>query len=172
MTWDGSGIGSHAETSIEQVSNVWYLAEGATGGGFDLYYLLQNPNAAPASVTITYLRAFGDPLTKNYVVNPRSRLTINVDNERFGPTNATLLSETDVSAQIVSTTVPILVERAMYMTAGGRLFAAGHSSAGITTQATSWFLAEGASGSFFDLFILLANPNTTPDDRGDRVPAD
>ena len=35
----------------------------------------------------------------------------------------------------------------------------GHGSAGVTAPATSWFLAEGATGPFFDLFILLANPN-------------
>jgi hypothetical protein len=163
MTWDGTGFGSHAETSIEQASNTWYLAEGATGGTFDLYYLLQNPNASAAQVRITYLRPAGAPLVKTYTVNARSRLTINVDNERFAPSNATLLSATDVSAQIESTNgMPILVERAMYMTSQGRLFAAGHNSAGITTPATNWFLAEGATGTYFDLFILLANPTTTP----------
>ncbi len=59
---------------------------------------------------------------------------------------------------------PILVERAMYRTVGGQVFAAGHASAGVTAAATSWFLAEGATGDFFDLFVLLANPNTTPAD--------
>lgn len=28
----------------------------------------------------------------------------------------------------------------------------------------TWFLAEGATGSFFDLYILIANPNSTPAD--------
>ena len=49
MTWDGTGFGSHAETSIEEPSTTWYLAEGSTAGNFDLYYLLQNPNAAAAT---------------------------------------------------------------------------------------------------------------------------
>ena len=40
----------------------------------------------------------------------------------------------------------------------GQPFAAGHGSAGVTAAATSWFLAEGATGAFFDLFVLLANP--------------
>ena len=47
----------------------------------------------------------------------------------------------------------------MYMSRPGQPFAAGHGSAGVTAPATSWFLAEGATGPFFDLFILLANPN-------------
>ncbi len=41
-------------------------------------------------------------------------------------------------------------------------FAAGHASAGVTAPALEWFLAEGATGPFFDLFILIANPNPTP----------
>ena len=47
----------------------------------------------------------------------------------------------------------------MYLNAGGTPFAAGHESAGVTSPATEWFLAEGATGIFFDLFILIANPN-------------
>ena len=31
----------------------------------------------------------------------------------------------------------------------------------MTAPATRWFLAEGATGPFFDLFILLANPTTS-----------
>jgi hypothetical protein len=166
MTWDGSGFGSHAETSIESPSTTWFLAEGSTAGTFELYYLLQNPNATAAQVQITFLRPSGGPLTKTYTVNPRSRRTINIDNETGftgRPATERSLSASDVSAQIVSTNgVPILVERAMYMTVGGRLFAAGHDSAGVTAPARSWFLAEGSTGTYFDLFILLANPNPSP----------
>jgi hypothetical protein len=168
MTWDGTGFGSHAETSGEQPSTQWYLAEGATGGTFDLYYLLQNPTGADATVNVTYLLpAPQTPLTKSYVVTARSRRTVNVDVECFAalvnnrcPANALPLANTDVSAKITSD-VPILVERAMYMTSQGRVFNAGHDASGVTAPATSWFLAEGATGSFFDMFILLANPNPT-----------
>ena len=38
-------------------------------------------------------------------------------------------------------------------------FAAGHESAGVPAPSTNWFLAEGATGSFFELFVLIANPN-------------
>jgi Beta-propeller repeat/Bacterial TSP3 repeat len=166
MTWDGNSFGSHAETSIEQPATTWYLAEGSTAGTFDLYYLLQNPNASAAQVTITFLRPSGGPVTKSYTVNARSRRTINIDNE-IGfvgrPATERTLQSTDVSATITSTNgVPILVERAMYMTVNGRVFAAGHDSAGVTAPQASWFLAEGSTGGFFDLFILLANPTTTP----------
>jgi Tol biopolymer transport system component len=151
MTWDVShgSYGSHLETSIDAPSTTWYLAEGATGG-FSLYYLLQNPGAAPASVTVDYLRPGSLPvLTKTYTVEAHSRFTIDVAGEDAG------LRATEVSAKITSTT-PIVVERAMYRSAPGQLFAAGHDGAGVAAPATRWFLAEGATG-FFDEFILIAN---------------
>lgn len=47
------------------------------------------------------------------------------------------------------------------LNAPGTLFAAGHESAGVTAPALSWFFAEGASGPYFDLFVLMANPSAT-----------
>jgi hypothetical protein len=70
------------------------------------------------------------------------------------------LAAADVSATITSD-VDIIVERAMYLDAPGQTFAAGHESAALTAPATEWFLAEGATGSYFDLFVLIANPNVT-----------
>ena len=49
----------------------------------------------------------------------------------------------------------------MYLSTPSQTFRAGHNSAGVTAPAPDWFLAEGATGSFFDLFILVANPNET-----------
>jgi hypothetical protein len=61
---------------------------------------------------------------------------------------------------VVTASQPIIAERAMYLSRPGQPFAAGHGSAGVTAPATEWFLAEGATGSFFDLFLLIANPST------------
>jgi hypothetical protein len=157
MSWDATGYGSHAETALTAASTTWFLAEGATHGAFDLFYLLQNPGTTEAQVTIRYLRpAPLAPLTKTYTVGANRRATIWVDQEVFG--GQALLAGSDVSAAI-SSTIPIVVERAMYMTTGGQPFGAGHESAGVTAASTSWFLAEGATGDFFDLFILIANPD-------------
>ena len=61
MAWDSRHYGSHAETAVARPSMTWYLAEGATHLNFNLFYLLVNPNAAPASVTVTYLLEGGPP---------------------------------------------------------------------------------------------------------------
>lgn len=155
MRWDASGYGSHAETSLAQPQTVWYFAEGATTGDFSLFYLLQNPSATPAQVEIRYLRpAPLAPIVKTYTVGATSRRTIFVNDEDPA------LGEAEISAVVTATNgVPIIAERAMYTHAGGRIFGAGHESAGIAAPATQWFLAEGATGSFFHLFILVGNPN-------------
>jgi CubicO group peptidase (beta-lactamase class C family) len=161
MRWSGEGYGAHTETAVSAPSPVWYLAEGATHSGFDLFYLLQNPSTTTRPVRVRYLRPTGAPLEKTYVLAPNSRTNIWVDVEEFdgvGPA----LANTDVSAVIEATDgMPIIVERAMYRSNQGRTFNAGHESAGVTTPATRWFLAEGATGPYFDLFVLLANPNPT-----------
>jgi hypothetical protein len=59
----------------------------------------------------------------------------------------------------VTFTQPGMAERAMYFGASP-IFSGGHESAGATAAATSWFLAEGATGSFFTTFVLIANPGT------------
>ena len=164
MTWDQSGYGSHAERGIlTRTATKWYFAEGATFGNFDLFYLIQNPNFATADVKVTYLLPTGAPLTKTYTVAPQSRLTIWVDEEGRTTPGLGAIADTALSA-IVETTngVPIIAERSMYLNQPGRFFGAGHESAGVTAPSTQWFMAEGATGSYFDLFILIANPQATP----------
>lgn len=161
MTWDGMGFGSHSETAAEAPSPIWYLAEGATHSGFDLFYLLQNPSNAPTTARVTYLRSQGPALEKEYMLPARSRTNIWVNVEQFAGVGAALAAA-ECSAVIESLEgTPIIVERAMYRSNQGRTFNAGHESMGVTTPSTQWFLAEGATGDYFDLFVLIANPTTT-----------
>ena len=155
MTWDATGYGSHLETGVAAPATTWHFAEGSTSGDFSLFYLLQNPQATLATATVRYLRPAGQaPIERTYTLLPNSRTTIAVDTQ--GPE----LASTDVAA-VVTATAPIVAERAMYFNRPGQPFAAGHESAGITAPALEWFLAEGATGDFFDLFVLISNPNAT-----------
>jgi hypothetical protein len=149
------GSGGHAETAVAALSRTWYFGEGATHGGFDLFYLLENPDPVTAAdVTITYLLPSPQaPQSRTYRVAPLTRRTIWVDAE--GPA----LEATDVSARIDST-LPIVAERALYFGRPGQPFVAGHVGAGVTDPATSWLFAEGSTG-FFDTYVLVANPGTT-----------
>jgi M6 family metalloprotease-like protein len=159
MTWDSGGYGSHAETALPEASQTWYLAEGATHSGFQLYYLIQNPNSIPVDVRITYMRTPPlAPVVKTYAgVAAQSRRTILVNAEDPN------LASAEISGVVTSLTpdAPIIVERAMYLDTKGQFFGAGHATAGVTAPSTDWFLAEGATG-YFDEFILIANPNSQP----------
>ncbi len=157
MTWGAGGYGSHAETSVDAPVPVWYLAEGSTSADFSLFYLLQNPNPTAVTATIDFLLPPGQaPLQRTYTLRPNSRLTIAVD-------EIPEVASTDLSG-VITASAPIIVERAMYMSHPGQPFSAGHESAGVVAPARAWFLAEGATGPFFDMFILMANPSTSAAD--------
>ena len=162
VSWDvANAYGAHAETAIPAPATTWYLAEGATHSGFNLFYLLQNPNASSANVRVRFLRPSGAPLEKTYTLPPDSRNNIWVNEEVFDGLGKAL-SSTDVSAVIESLSgQPLIVERALYLDRPGQVFAAGHESAGVTAPALEWFLAEGNTGGYFDLFVLVANPGAT-----------
>jgi hypothetical protein len=109
MTWDAvDRYGAHAEKAVVAPASLWYFAEGATHSGFNLFYLLQNPNAASADVRVRYLRPSGAPLEKSYTLPPTSRTNIWVDVEDV-PGLGLALSNTDVSAVVeVTNDQPII----------------------------------------------------------------
>ncbi|MFN8062588.1 MAG: hypothetical protein U0Q12_25775 [Vicinamibacterales bacterium] len=160
MEWDATGYGGHSETAVESPSVDWYLAEGATHSGFELFYLIQNPSALSADVEVTYLLPSPlAPVVKTYTVASGRRMNVWVDRED------PRLAAADVSAIIhVTNGVPIIVERSMYLSVAGQVFGAGHNSAGVTAPALHWFLAEGATGTYFDDFMLMANPTSSAAD--------
>ncbi len=154
LTWDASGYGSHSETGVQFPSQTWYLAEGSTNGMFDLFYLIQNPNPEVAKIQVTFLLPGGTPpVVKTYDVPANTRYTIWVD-------MIPGLEKADLSG-VIKSDRPVMVERALYLSRNGVFFLGGHESAGVTAPDTEWFLAEGATGPYFDTYVLIANPNAT-----------
>ncbi len=156
MTWPADQpYGSHLETASDGPSPLWYLAEGATNPSIDLFYLLLNPNDTAVTTTVQYdLPAPQTPIVKSYTLAPHSRTTVHVNEEDPA------LAWNDIGAEI-SAPIPIMVERAMYRTGNGRVWDAGHEGAAVMQPSAHWFFAEGATGSFFDMFLLLMNPSDT-----------
>jgi hypothetical protein len=148
MRWSETGYGAHTEKAVAGPSKTWYFAEGSQGFFFT-YLLLANPNANANTATVEYLREGMTPVTRSYQLAPNSRTTIDMGedvqliNQSFG--------------MIVTFDEPGVAERAMYFGLEP-LWKAGHESAGVQALSTSWFLAEGATGPFFETFVLLANP--------------
>jgi hypothetical protein len=153
MSWDKSGYGGSGGTAIEP-STHWLFAEGAQGY-FDTYVLLANDGSVDASATVKFLIEGGAPVSLPVVVAAHGRKTIYagdvpaIVNRSFG---------IDLSAD-----QPITAERSMYFPHdGARLWEGGHEAAGATATSRRWFFAEGATGPFFECFILLSNPTNTP----------
>jgi hypothetical protein len=154
LSWNYGEPGSSLEHAVE-ASPTWFFAEGATTGRFSLFYLLMNPGAAPAVVTMDFLPHVGPPVQRTYTIAPRTRLTILVN------AVAPSLASADVGAAVRADR-PIVVERSMYLSSPTATWVAGTTGAGVTQPMTRWFFGEGSVGPFFDAWVLLANPGSTP----------
>lgn len=152
MTWDSSAYGSTLESGIPETSTTWLFAEGATYV-FDLFYLLENSNREEANVTIQYLLGDGLPITQQIRVPASSRRTIWA--------NGVKGLEYEEVAAVITSDLPIVAERAMYLSLGGTTWNAGQAGAGVTLPSTTWNFAEGAT-TFFDTFLLLGNQGVSP----------
>jgi hypothetical protein len=147
----GAGVtGGHVVMGAPAPAPTWYFAEGYTGPGFDEYLTILNPNPAPASVTITYYSRAAGRFWQSLTVAGRSRATVAVHEVR----------PNDEVAVRVETTAPggIVVERPIYFTYNGAI-TGGHDALGATAPAATWYLAEGYTGTGFDEYITILNPN-------------
>ena len=114
--------------------------------------MVLNPNGVATTATVTFLpEADGGPVVRNFPMTPMSRLVVDGSSvpeiafRSFGI--------------VVEATQPIVAERAMYFgDTPSILLAGGHASVGAPDASTSWFFAEGATGSFFDTFLLMQQP--------------
>jgi len=150
---DGSGNGVYAQR-YSNVSTTWYFAEGYTGTGFEEWLTLQNPTSVSATVTITYMYRGGGTSVKTKTVAANSRETVDV--------NADAGSNKEVSIKVESDQ-PIVAERPMYYNYQNK-WQGGHNTIGATSTSATWFFAEGYTGSGFEEWLTLQNPNATAAD--------
>ncbi len=150
MFWDSTYYGGHTGNAVDAPQTRWLFGEG-NQGFFDTYVLLANSNAQTAVATVTFLVEGGPNVSQTYSVAPTSRQNV------YAGSIPQLAGKS--FSIVVTSTLPIIAERSMYF--GTRLFEGGHESAGVSEAATSWFHAEGATGPYFDTYILVGNPNPT-----------
>ncbi len=138
MYWPGaftSWFEAHNSFGQTTTATKWGLAEGRVGNppgtaagltpNFETYILLANPSTTTATVRITYLREDGGTIARTYPVAPTSRFNVHVNS--FVPE----LQDENFGAIIeVLNGVPIAVERAMYNSSEGVVFAAGTNATG------------------------------------------
>ena len=89
---------------VTEPGTTWYLAEGATEGGFETWILVQNPGSDTARVTLTYQTDVGEKPGPTLELAPLSRASVNV---------ADTVQTYDVSTTVRSS-VPVVAERAVY----------------------------------------------------------
>ncbi len=136
-------------TVLPYSSGSWYLAEGATWPGFGEWVLIQNPNTDDSVVELTFLTPEGPIAGPTYTVEAQSRTTVNVN---------ALVPNQDVATVVTSTNgVPICAERAMYVnTLDGKW--GSHDSIGSPGVSDVWYLAEGATWTGYDEWVMVMNP--------------
>ena len=142
--WDGG----HNVMGAAQPENEWYFAEGCTRTGFNQWICLQNPNEDPTTARITYVMEDGGRIERDYNLAPRSRFTVNVNND--------VARQHDVSA-CISSELPIVVERPMYFLYNS-IIDEGSNAMGVSRPGSSWYLAEGCTRAGFEEWICLMNP--------------
>lgn len=125
---------------------VWYFAEGSTAAPFDLWLLIQNPNAAAVTARVSYMKSDGSVRLQEVWLPPVSRKSIYVNQ---------LIPDAELSMKVESSAL-VFAERAMYF---GR---DGHDAVGVTSPSRLWYMAEGSTREGFDSWILLQNPLELP----------
>jgi hypothetical protein len=142
--WDGG----HNVMGAAQPEREWYFAEGCTRTGFNQWICLQNPNAEATVAKILYVMEDGGRIEREYALAPRSRFTVNVNND--------VARQHDVSARVTSG-LPIVVERPMYFLYNS-IIDEGSNAMGVCKPGSSWYLAEGCTRAGFEQWICLMNP--------------
>lgn len=151
----GGRRGGHSSTGATAPSRHWYLAEGYTGGAFDTYLLLFNPNNKPATTTVTYLVEGGAPAVQQFELPPLYRGTTLV--------NAVPGLAGKSVAMKVESGRPVVAERTVYFSYGiPNGINGGDCTIGTSEASKTWYLAEGCTGHFFDEYILVLNTNPEP----------
>jgi hypothetical protein len=148
--------GGHCVMGTPVLEKEYYFAEGTTRAGFEEWLTLQNPNAEAISVDATYQvgPGQGSPIQKSYSVPAQGRTTIYV------PGDDAAGREKDVSVRLSSLSF-FLAERPMYFrySYNGLNATGGHCVIGAPASASDWFLAEGYTGSGFNEWLCIQNPN-------------
>jgi uncharacterized delta-60 repeat protein len=151
MFWDDRYYGGHTGSAVDTPRTQWYFGEG-NQGFFDTYVLLANANDSATTATVTFLVEGGPNVIEMVALPATARVNV------YAGLLPALVGKS--FSVVVTSALPIIAERAMYF--GNRQFEGGHESPGVGELATTWFHAEGATGDYFDTYILVGNPNPAP----------
>jgi pimeloyl-ACP methyl ester carboxylesterase len=151
----GKWKGGHVGRGADSLADKWYFAEGYTGGQFEMWVCILNPNEENAVCSFHFqTQEEEEEIVKESLVVPaHSRQTFNANQLLEGKAYNTSL--------LVESSLPVVAERAMYFSyAYGDLNAQGGSCVmGATDLSDAYFFAEGTTRDGFHEWITLQNPN-------------
>jgi hypothetical protein len=144
---------------IDQLSRVWYFAEGSTRDGSETYLILFNPQAVPVGATVSYMRSDGTMFEQEVQIGGQSRLVVAVHDLTL-PDGTMPLANTSFGMRVIARQ-PIAAERTLRFGSGDG--APGlHTGRGIRTLARTWYFAEGTTEGDFQMRLMVLNPNSRP----------
>ena len=140
-------------TEAEVLHPTWYLAEGSTDYGFFTYISMTNPNNAQVTARITFMEKNGQNDVGDITLPPLSQTQIDVESA---------IGNTDFSTKVECLEgKTIAVDRTMMWLGPEKTCPEAHSSIGVTSPDTTWYLPEGSSKWGFECWLLIQNPNDT-----------
>lgn len=140
------GSWGHGSGGVTELSETWYMAEGASADGYETWILLQNPGETEAAAELRFDTDRGSVGPVYIVIEAASRVSVNVGD----------YVESYNVATVVDSDRPIAAACTMYDSE--RRWA--HGSAGSPETSRNWYFAEGAAvGSIYETWILLHNPS-------------
>jgi Family of unknown function (DUF5719) len=161
-TLESASVGLEAGTRVRREgacsigsttpSTDYFLAEGTTAWGFTTYVLVQNPNKAEATVTLTYDTGTGPITDAAFTIPPESRKTVRVND---------LHPDMDLSTH-VHADIPIVAERSMFWAYDPTPGLAMSDSIGVDSPHLNWFLPDGRvsnEDNGTETYTLVQNPN-------------
>ncbi len=108
MYWDnGTGEACHDSIGMDAPHTTFYLPDGQVGSDVETFTLVQNPNATPVNITVTYLLPSGAPVTFNDSVPANSRKTYNMKDKGVSGQAGIVVTSTTAGKKI-------MCERSMY----------------------------------------------------------
>jgi poly-gamma-glutamate capsule biosynthesis protein CapA/YwtB (metallophosphatase superfamily) len=175
FSYKGGWTGGHDVVGAAAPAKEFYFAEGTCRPGFDSYICIQNPGAATATVTITYMLGDGSSRAQQVTVGANSRSTV-FAKDTLGEAND---SAHDFSARVTAAgTAKIVVERPMYFnylsTARWTLCAVGDTNLGgdmspILAANGFGYVWTGVSDKLRAATLTFANLECTMSYRGEQV---
>ena len=127
----------------------WYFAEGYTGGGFQEFLCILNPNDVAVTAKVNFiLDKKEDNFSREYSIPAHRRFTLYVNGE---------VPNRNVSLR-VSSSGRIVCERPIYFNYRG-VWTGGHDVVGANQPSNEWYFAEGTTRTGFDEWLCIMNPD-------------